>query len=209
MGLFVKSWVGVEIDSGAGWGMSRALCAWWDGEGRGQTPGNLEDIQEKAGPERGAESPSAVRDGGWVHLCGPPADVRPRWRGRRGCWRPGLRARRGGWRSRGAVEASGGVAERPGAGSPHPWPATSPAGLAGAARVVGCARAGGGEPGRPSGRVGLAACAAPAPRDAGQVSQGPRGLAGSGHVGFVTEDAGRRGGGALPRRPGGHPRCQW
>lgn len=54
---------------------------------------------------------------------------------------------------------------------------------------------------------GLAAYAAPAPRDAGQVSQDPRGLAGSGHVGFVTEDAGRPGEGALPRRGGGHPRC--
>lgn len=104
------------------------------------------------------------------------------------------------------MEASGVVAERPGADSSHPWPATSPPGLACAARVVGRARAGGGEPGRPSPGVCFAACAAPAPRDAGQVSEGPRGLAGSGHVGFVTEDAGRPGGGALLRRPGGHPR---
>uniref|UniRef100_A0ABI7WZA4 Ubiquitin conjugating enzyme E2 E1 n=1 Tax=Felis catus TaxID=9685 RepID=A0ABI7WZA4_FELCA len=78
--------------------------------------------------------------------------------------RPRLRARRRGWRSRDAVEASQGVAESPGAGSPHPWPATSPAGLGCAARVVGRAGTrggkpggGGGGPGQPSGEGGLVA----------------------------------------------------
>lgn len=90
-----------------------------------------------------------------MHLCGSAASVQSRWRGGRECWRPGVRARREGWRSQGAVEASGGVAVRPGAGSRHPWSATSPAGLACASRVVRRARAGGGKPGQPNGGSAL------------------------------------------------------
>lgn len=78
------------------------------------------------------------------------------------------------------------------------------------ARGLGAGSPGGRRPGAAQ-RRGRPCGARPAPRrhprDAGQVSQGPRGLAGSGHVGFVTENAGRPGGGALPGRAGGRSRC--
>lgn len=141
---------------------------------RGQTQRKLEDVRQKQVRKGGPRVRASVRDAGRgrVHLCGPRAAG---WLleaglpgGRTGVFVPEPRARRRDWRSRGAVESSGAVARGPGAALPTLALNFTPAvGMHYPSRR---ARAGGGgEPGRQTGGVHPAACAAPAPGDSGQV----------------------------------------
>lgn len=194
MGLFVKLRVGAGIQC-LGGVRYRALCPVWVGEGRGQTRGSWRmsgkrqsrkgglRVRERAGGGRPG-APARAGTGGW------PAATRA-----------GLLAPRRGCRVRGAVQASWGGAELPGAGPPDPQ--LDPRGPSRP-----CVRGGRRWPARPRVRP------RPAPQSSPRRGQGPRGPQGAAMLASSPRTRGGRGkggrgAGVTPRGAPWQPGAPW
>lgn len=182
------------------WGMGLCEVGGWCRDGNRGSPGRCVPCgrgRQGADP-RGVRGCPGRRSGKGGRAGGRPAGapVRPRV-----LPEPGLRAGPGGGAGSGARRRRAGESRA----SPPPSPPRLPS-LARAAPAVGRSRGGGREPGRRGAATEGSPWRPVSPRHP-RSRRASRGLAGSGHVGFVTEDTGRPGGGA--GAPDGRPSADW